>query len=101
MWPDRFFRFSLWRQKKRSGHTTRDCSCSTEFISYVVDSYVRGFHVYQDIWTPTTGERLSCQMEDSNAFDPPAACVCIIILYMVQKERQTKEVLMEERQHKY
>ena len=33
-----------------------------------MDSCVRGFHVYQDIWTPTTGECLSCQTEDSNAF---------------------------------
>ena len=37
---------------------------------HMVESCVRGFHVYQDIWTPTTGERLPCQMEESNAFDP-------------------------------
>ena len=36
----------------------------------MVDSCIRGFHVYQDIWMLTTGECLSCQMEDSNAFDP-------------------------------
>ena len=36
----------------------------------VVENCVHGFHVYQDIWTPATGEHLSCQMEDSNAFDP-------------------------------
>ena len=41
----------------------------------MVDSCVRGFHVYQDIWTPTTGERLSCQTEDSNAFDPYAVAI--------------------------
>ena len=35
----------------------------------VVESCVHGFHVYQDIWMLTTGERLSCQTEDSNAFD--------------------------------
>ena len=38
--------------------------------THVVESCVRGFHVYQDIWTPTTGSRLSCQTEDSNAFNP-------------------------------
>ena len=38
--------------------------------THVVESCVCGFHVYQDIWMPTTGERLSCQTEDSNAFDP-------------------------------
>ena len=41
----------------------------------MVDSCVRGFHVYQDIWTPTTGECLSCQTEDSNAFDPYAVAI--------------------------
>ena len=41
----------------------------------MVESCVRGFHVYQDIWTPTTGERLSCQTEDSNAFDPYAVAI--------------------------
>ena len=36
---------------------------------HVVESCVRGFHVYQDILMPPTGECLSCQMEDSNAFE--------------------------------
>ena len=35
-----------------------------------MESCVHGFHVYQDISMPTTGERISCQMEDSNAFGP-------------------------------
>ena len=43
--------------------------------THVVESCVRGFHVYQDIWMPTTGERLSCQTEDSNAFDPYAVAI--------------------------
>ena len=42
---------------------------------HVVESCVRGFHMYQDIWTPTTGERLSCQTEDSNALDPYAVAI--------------------------
>ena len=42
---------------------------------HVVESCVHGFHVYQDIWTLTTGERLSCQTEDSNAFDPYAVAI--------------------------
>ena len=42
---------------------------------HVVESCVRGFHMYQDIWTLTTGERLSCQTEDSNAFDPYAVAI--------------------------
>ena len=31
----------------------------------MVESCVRGFHVYQDIWTPTTGEWLPCEVEDN------------------------------------
>ena len=42
---------------------------------HMVESCVRGFHVYQDIWTPITGKCLSCQMEDSNAFDPYAVAI--------------------------
>ena len=41
----------------------------------MVDSYVCGFHVYQDIWTPATGERFSCQMKESNAFDLYAVAI--------------------------
>ena len=49
------------------------CACEVA----CVESCVRGFHVYQDIWTLTTGECLSCQMEDSNAFDSYASTVTI------------------------
>ena len=41
----------------------------------MVDSCVRGFHVYQDIWTSVTGERLSCETEESNKFDPYAVAI--------------------------
>ena len=41
----------------------------------VVESCVRGFHVYQGIWIPTAGERLPCETEDSNASDPYAVAV--------------------------
>ena len=57
------------------------CTTCTEFISYENNgdarggNYVHGFHVYQDICTPTTGECLSCQTEDSNAFDPYAVVI--------------------------
>jgi len=42
---------------------------------HVVESCVHGFHVYQGIWTPVTGEHLPCETEDSNAFDPYAVAV--------------------------
>ena len=36
----------------------------------MVESCVRGFHVYQDIWMPSTRERLPCKTEDMNPMDP-------------------------------
>ena len=69
--------------------------------------------MYQDIWTPTTGERLLCQTQDSNAFDPyvvgirksaniighiPRKISAVAhFLYREEEERRTKDVLMEER----
>ena len=44
---------------------------------------------------------LSCKMEDSNAFDPPDAFVCIIIIIHGSEEHRTKEVFMEEMRRKY
>ena len=40
-----------------------------------VDSCVRGFHVYQDIWTPVMGEILVCRRETTNVEDRYAAAV--------------------------
>ena len=42
---------------------------------HMVESCVRGFHVYRDILMPTTGEPLSCQIEDNNAFYPHAVAI--------------------------
>ena len=41
----------------------------------LVESCVHGFHVYQDIWTPTIGERLPCQAEESNDTDLYAVAI--------------------------
>ena len=35
--------------------------------THAVDSYVRGFHVYSDRWTPALGEIPVCEIEDGNA----------------------------------
>ena len=34
-----------------------------------MDSCVRGFHVYQDVWTPIIGKALACQRETINIED--------------------------------
>ena len=42
---------------------------------HVVENCVHGFHIYKDIWSPVTGEVLSCEMEDGNLFDPYAVAI--------------------------
>ena len=36
---------------------------------HTIASCVRGYHVYQEFWTPTTREILSCQRQPSNIRD--------------------------------
>ena len=40
-----------------------------------MESCVRGFHVYKDIWIPATGEVLSCKGEDGNIMNPYAVAI--------------------------
>jgi len=42
---------------------------------HVVDSCVRGFHVYYDRWTPALGEVLMCEVEDGNTSDTYAVAI--------------------------
>ena len=42
---------------------------------YVVESCVRGFHVYKDIWIPATGEVLICKGEDGNIMHQYAVAI--------------------------
>ena len=42
---------------------------------HVVESCVRDFHIYQDIWMPTTEKRLPCETEDMNPTDPYAVVI--------------------------
>jgi len=34
-----------------------------------ISSAVCGFHVYKDIWKPSTGDKLACERELDNCFD--------------------------------
>uniref|UniRef100_A0A1X7TG99 Ubiquitin-like protease family profile domain-containing protein n=1 Tax=Amphimedon queenslandica TaxID=400682 RepID=A0A1X7TG99_AMPQE len=43
--------------------------------SWRIDSCVRGFHVYQDIWTPVLHEELDCERERGNIEDLYAVAV--------------------------
>ena len=40
-----------------------------------MESSIRGFHIYKEVWTPFIGERLGCAGERSNREDPFAVAV--------------------------
>ena len=42
---------------------------------FFVDSVVRAFHVYKDVWNPVVGETLICEKEFGNLHDPYAVSV--------------------------
>ena len=37
---------------------------------YVIQSKIRGYHVYKNVWEAFIGERLSCNKEVNNVHDP-------------------------------
>ena len=42
---------------------------------FSIESCVRGYHVYKDIWEDSVGKDLACQCENGNSADPFAAAV--------------------------
>ena len=40
-----------------------------------MDTYVKGHHVYKDIWTPGIGEILDAQIEPNNPTDKYSVCI--------------------------
>ena len=46
-----------------------------DIISLEVYSYVRGYHVYQDIWNPRIGEALPLEREPDNSEDKFAVAI--------------------------
>ena len=48
------------------------------------DTVIRGYHVYQSIWTPVKGEQLACISEPNNRQDPNAVAVTKEIKSKVQ-----------------
>ena len=50
-----------------SGYTTME--------TLEVDSCIQGYHVFESIWNPTTGEELNCMQERANTEDPYAVAV--------------------------
>ena len=44
-------------------------------MEYFVESCVRGYHVYKDVWSATLGETLLCVAEVGNVHDPYAVAI--------------------------
>ena len=44
-------------------------------VPFVYASFIRGFHVYRDIWTPEIGEKLACAIDKNNIHDSHAVGV--------------------------
>ena len=44
---------------------------------YSFKKWVTGYHVYQDIWTPEIGEKLSCKEDPENPYDEYAVSVIL------------------------
>ena len=42
---------------------------------FCIDSCVRGYHVYSDIWGASVGEELPYEREDGNSADPFAVVI--------------------------
>ena len=40
-----------------------------------MESCIRGYHIYKEVWTPFIGERLGCAREKSNREDPFAVAM--------------------------
>ena len=44
--------------------------------SFVIDTAIRGYHVYKDIWpNPINEEQLTCELEVGNSHDPLAVAI--------------------------
>ena len=44
-------------------------------VSYEIDSFIMGYHVYKTNWTPVVGEKLTGVMESNNLMDKYAVAV--------------------------
>ena len=64
--------YTCWSKSFAIQHCTNIIGVKAE---YCVDSCVRGYHYYQNIWDPFIGEVLSCLQEDGNPYDMYAVVV--------------------------
>ena len=43
--------------------------------NFEIDSFIKGYHVHKNSWTPKAGEELSTEREPENLVDKYAVCV--------------------------
>ena len=56
-------------------HITIMAASATQSHRYSFPSFVRGLHVYKDIWQPVLDEVLTCEIESTNLHDKHAVAV--------------------------
>lgn len=49
--------------------------CPRNVASLQINSYIKGYHDYQEIWKPTLNEKLSTRREPDNPVDKYAVCL--------------------------
>ena len=49
---------------------------ASEVESFTIDSMIRGYHVYKDVWSSFIGEVLYCRRDIRNHHDPFAVAMC-------------------------
>ena len=56
--------------------------------SFILESVVRGHHIYKRIWTPVLGERLQVKVEEDNSNDARAVAVqkCGVVVGHLPRE---------------
>ena len=65
------FAICYWKMSKKKFQFTHVSA------PYESDSFIRGYHVYQHIWTPVEGETYSCTHESGNEQD----CNAVAVIY--------------------
>ena len=50
-------------------------SSPVSVLEFSVNSYIRGYHAYMDIWSPFVGEQLPLEREPNNSHD----CFCVAV----------------------
>ena len=62
------------RQLQRCKTCCTRCWICLKMSSYRMESCIRGFHIYKEVWTPLIGERLGCACKKCND-DPFAVAI--------------------------